>query len=203
MKGDDRGAMAEGPDLSGVAVRLRKPAYRYHQFQGSANGCGPTSLAIAVNALAGVEELEGAVMAREMDRIGLAWRAFPYIALSRIPGWATFPWGIVHHLRRRGVRAWWSPFGTVERLKRNLAEDRITMVAVGEPFRWKRGRYQGWAHVKVVYGYEAGRGWLFVDPGVRRTGSPEALEYHGLSWQGEEAFLGQWANVLRVYIEVG
>lgn len=195
--------MARVPDLTGVAVRLRKPVYRYHQFQGPTNDCGPTSLVIAVNALAGVGELEGAVMAREMNRFRLAWRAFPYIGLSRIPGWATFPWGIVHQLRERGVRGRWGPFGTVDRLLRNLSEDRITIVAVGEPFRWEKGRYRGWAHLKVVYGYGAGRGFLFVDPAMRPTGSPDAMEYHGLSWQGESEFLRQWANVLRVYIEVG
>lgn len=195
--------MARAPDLAGVTVWLRTPVYRYHQFQGPTNDCGPTSLAIAANALAGVGELEGAVMAREMDRIGLAWRAFPYLALSRIPGWATFPWGIVHHLRRRGVRARWGPFGTVNRLLRNLDEDRITIVAVGEPFRWERGKHRGWAHLKVVYGYGTGRGFWFVDPAVRPAGSVDALACHGLSWQAEMEFLRQWANVLRVYIEVG
>lgn len=196
-------AVTELLNLSGVAVRLRKPAYLFHQFQGSTNDCGPTSLAIAANTLAGVPEWEGALVAQDMDRIGLAWRAFPFVAPSRIPGWATFPWGMVHHLRKRGIRARWGLCGTAGRLQRNLLDDRITIVVVGEPLRWKQRKYHGWAHIKLTYGYAAGRGFLFVDPAVRSSGKPDGLERHGLSWHREEDFLRQWGNMLRTYVEVG
>ncbi len=195
--------MTEAPDLSGVPFRLRKPVYLHHQYQALTNDCGPTSLAIAANAFHGRDELTGPVVADDMDRLGLAWRAFPYLVPSRIPGWATFPWGIVHHLRKRGVPARWRPFGTVDRLRRNLLDDRITIVTIGEPLRWDRGKYRGWAHVKVVFGHMLGRGFLFVDPAVRRSDSPSRLEHYGLSWQREDEFLQQWRNLLRVYVEVG
>lgn len=191
------------PDLRGVAYRLRKPVYRHHQYQALTNDCGPTSLAIAANALLGCEELSGAMVAQEMNRLGLAWRAFPYLAPSRIPGWATFPWGIVHHLRRQGISARWRLFGTVDGLRRNLIDDRITIVTIGEPLRWNGTEYQGWAHVKVVFGYVPGRGFLFVDPAVDRSDNPTRLEYHGLSWQPEDEFKRQWRNLLRIYVEVG
>lgn len=195
--------VAEPLDLSLVALRLRKPVYRYYQYQALTNDCGPTTLAIAANTLWGREELQGPTVAREMNRIGLAWRAFPYIGPSRIPGWATFPWGLVHHLRKRGLRARWHPFGSLDRLRRNLLDDTITVVIVGEPLRWENRGYRGWAHYKVLFGYEAGRGLLFVDPAVKRPKDPRRIEHHGLSWQGEAEFLRQWANLLRLYIEVG
>ncbi|MEA3375915.1 MAG: hypothetical protein U9R72_06930 [Chloroflexota bacterium] len=195
--------MKEAPDLSGVPFRLRKPVYRYHLYQGATNDCGPASLVIAANALSEHEDLKGAMVAGEMNRLGLAWRAFPYVMPSRIPNWATFPWGIVHGLRERGIRARWRPFGTLERLRRNLLEDQITIVMVGEPLHWEGGRYRGWAHAKVVFGHLAGRGFLFVDPAIRRAGNPNRLEYHGLAWQREDEFLDQWRNLLRVYVEVG
>jgi hypothetical protein len=195
--------VAETPDLSGVPFRLRKPVFRYHQYQGDTNDCGPTSLAIAANAVRGREVLEGETVAEEMNRFGLAWRAFPYVMLSRIPGWATFPWGIVHYLRKQGIPARWRPFGTVERLRKNLLGNQLTIVMVGEPLRWEGGRYQGWAHAKIVFGHIAGHGFLFVDPAVRRPENAKRIEHHGLSWQREGEFLRQWRNLLRVYVEVG
>jgi len=199
----EQDAMRATPDLSGVPFRLRKPVYQYHQYQGVTNDCGPTCLAIAANAVRGREELEAVRVAQEMNRLGLAWRAFPYLAVSRIPNWATFPWGIVHTLRKRGIPARWRPFGTVERLRKNLLEDQVTIVMVGEPLRWDGGRYRGWAHAKVVFGHVAERGFVFVDPAVRRSSDPNRLEYHGLTWQGLEEFVRQWRNLCRVYVEVG
>jgi len=196
-------AVADTLDLSGVPFRLRKPVFRYHQYQGNTNDCGPTSLAIAANAVRGREELEGESVAREMNRLGLAWRAFPYLMVSRVPNWATFPWGIVHYLRKRGIPARWRLFGTVARLRQNLLDDQLTIVMLGEPLRWEEGRYRGWAHAKVVFGHIAGHGFLFVDPAVRRSENPDRIEHHGLSWQREEAFLRQWGNLLRIYVEVG
>jgi hypothetical protein len=193
--------MAESLDLSGVAFYLSRPIYRHHQYQGNTNDCGPTSLAIAANALLGREAFQGPAVAKEMSRIALEWRPFPHVVVQRIPNWVTFPWGIVHYLRRHDVPARWGAFGTVERLRRNLLANRLTIVVVGEPLRWTRRRYAGWAHVKILFGYTPGRGFLFVDPGHSRTDDP--WKRHGLFWQGEEEFLRQWRNLLRVYVEVG
>lgn len=205
--------MAVTPDLSGVSLRLSKPVYRYHQYQGYTNDCGPTSVAITVNTLLGDRVLEGPDVAKEMSRLAFAWRPFPHIVVPRIPRWATFPWGIVYYLRKRGFRARWRPFGTLERLERNLRADRLTMVILGEPWRWsrvqtdalwpwKRWAYTGWAHVKILFGQLPGRGFLFVDPGYARAFNAERLEYHGLFWQNEETFMRQWRNLLRILIEV-
>ncbi|MGD2146635.1 MAG: C39 family peptidase [Anaerolineae bacterium] len=194
--------MAEPLDLSGVTYRLGRPVYRYHQYQGTTNDCGPTSLAIAANTLLGGERLHGPEVAKQMSRPSFEWRPVPHISLRRIPGWITFPWGIASYLRNRGLPARWHAFGTVDRLRQNLLRDRITLVAVGEPLRWRKWRYAGWAHIKVLYGYTPGEGFLFVDPGSPvRDNDPWAA--HGLFWQGEEAFHRQWRNLLRIYIEAG
>ena len=189
------------PDLSGVSMRLSKPVFHYHQYQGRTNDCGPTSVAIAVNAMEGRPLLEGTEVAREMSRLGFEWKPFPRFVLPRIPNWATFPWGIVYYLRKRGLQARWRPFGTLERLDRNLRSDRMTMVMVGEPWRWGGVSYAGWAHVKILFGRLPGRGLLFVDPGFRRSMKPDRLEFHGLFWQEEGEFLRQWRNLLRIYVE--
>lgn len=196
-----REGMAESPDLSDVVLYLSRPIYHYHQYQGLSNNCGPTSLAIAANALMGQEVFQGHTVAKEMNHVAFTWRPVPHVVVQRIPNWVTFPWGIVYYLREHAFPARWGLFGTVERLQRNLLTDRLTIVALGEPFRWKKGRYAGWAHLKVLFGHTPGRGFLFVDPGHNRTDAP--WKRHGLFWQGEETFVRQWRNLFRAYIEVG
>jgi len=194
--------MAVTPDLSGVPLRLSRPVYRYHQYQGNTNDCGPTSVAIAVNALLGRWALEGRSVAGEMSRIALEWKPYPHVVVPRIRNWVTFPWGIVDYVRRYGFSARWRLFGTLQRLERNLQSDLVTMVIVGEPWQLEKGSYSGWAHVKILFGRLPGRGLLFVDPGHPRSARPDRLEHHGLFWQGEDEFFQQWSNLLRIFIEV-
>lgn len=194
--------MADTPDLTGLPVHLNRQVFRYHEYQGDTNDCGPTSVAIAVNALLDRRALEGPVVAKEMSHVAFEWRPFPRPLIPRIPNWATFPWGVVHYLRKKGFRARWRPLGTLERLERNLRSDRITMVVTGQLWRWDAWRYHGWAHIKLLFGLVPGRGLIFVDPGQPRSSRPDRLEYHGLFWQDEETFLRQWRNLLRVFIEV-
>jgi hypothetical protein len=89
----------------------------------------------------------------------------------------------------------------LERLRQNLLANLITIVVIGEPLHWRKWRYAGWGHVKVLFGHTPGRGFLFVDPGYpRRPADPWAA--HGLFWQGEEEFWKQWRNLFQIYIEV-
>jgi hypothetical protein len=193
--------MSTLPDLVSVPLRLPTPVYDYHQYQGHSNDCGATSLAIAANALLGETRFDGDRVAQEMNE----WKkSFPGLFLPRIRGWATFPWGIVQYLRMVHVRARWRPFGTVERLRRNLHAGRMTLVAIGEPLRWQDRHYAGWAHFKVLFGYNPQRGFLFVDPGYDPTNYAfGSLERQGLFWQAEGEFKRQWRNLLGIYIEVG
>jgi hypothetical protein len=164
------------------------------------NDCGPTSLAIAANALLDREAFRGPDVAEEMSHVVFEWRPIPHLMVPRIPGWATFPWGIVHAFRKQGFGARWRLFGTAERLQRNLLANRITIVVIGEPLRWERWTYRGWAHFKILFGHTPGRGFLFVDPGYSLGG--DSWSRHGLFWQEEAAFLRQWRNMLRITIEV-
>lgn len=196
--------MAEMPDLSAVTFHLRTPVFHYHQYQGRTDDCGPTSLAIAANALLGEERFQGPVVAQEMNAPAFEVRPFPHFVVRRIHNWATFPWGIVHYLREHDIPARWSMMGTLNKLRRNLLDDRITIVILGEPWRWKKWCYKGWSHAKVLFGYAPGQGFLFVDPAhQRRPNNPDTWAQHGLFWQEEQEFLRQWRNVLRIRIEVG
>jgi len=196
--------MVATPDLSAVAVHLHTPVYRYHQYQGSTNDCGPTSLAIAANALLGEERFQGPRVSQDMNGLVFELRPFPHFVVQRIPNWATFPWGIAHYLRKHGIAARWLPLGREGRLHHNLLANQITLVIVGEPLRWEKGRYAGWGHVKVLFGYTPGRGFLFVDPAYqRRPDDPDPYRRYGLAWQEEKEFLRQWRNFFRICIEVG
>ncbi|MBS3751737.1 MAG: C39 family peptidase [Anaerolineales bacterium] len=192
-------------DIQTIPYRMEIPLHDYHQYQGEkTNDCGPTSLAIAANALLGEERFEKDQVAQEMNQPGFKVWPFPHFMVRRIQNWATFPWGIVHYLRQHGLKARWSPFGTPGKLLRNLEDDQITLVFVGEPWRWKDGDYDGWAHVKVLFGYQPGKGYVFIDPGCRkRTEDPKSWAVRGLFWEGEEAFLSNWRGLFRMYVDVG
>jgi hypothetical protein len=192
--------MSTLPDLGSVPLHLPFPVHDYHQYQGISNDCGPTGLAIAANTLLGEARFDGDRVAQEMSD----WRqSFPKLFLPRIRGWATFPWGIVQYLRLQHFRAHWRPFGTADRLRRNLQAGRMTLVAIGEPFRRQEQHYAGWAHFKILFGYHPERGWLFVDPGYDPTNyAIGSLERHGLFWQPDDEFKRQWRNLLGIYIEV-
>ncbi len=196
--------MAEELDLSGVTRHLRTPVYRYHQYQGETNDCGPTCAAIAANALLGEVRFQGAEVAREMNRPAFEARPLPHVVVRRVPNWATFPWGITHYLGQHGIPARWRLLNPVETLGRNLREDRISIVMLGQPLRRRGWRYAGWSHAKILFGHTPERGLLFVDPRYRRQ--PEAdnpWARWGLFWQKEREFLRLWRGLGRICIEVG
>ncbi len=187
--------MQKSFNLDAVASRLNTPLHKYHQYQGKTNNCGPTSLAIVANALWGQTRLQGPRVAQELSTPRFRVHPIPHLVVRRIPNWATFPWGIVDYLRQLEIPAHWAVGGTEEKLRRNLDAEQITMVIIGELWSWRGWRYTGWAHVKILYGFTPGRGYLFVDPASR--------DKHGLSWQTAEEFAQQWRNLFRSYIEVG
>ena len=192
------------PDLGGVAAHLRTQVYRYHQYQGRTNDCGPTSLAIVANSLLGEERFQGPLVAQDLNRVDVGIRPRPRLVVRRIPNWATFPWGIAAYLRDHGIPARWRPLGTLEGLRRNLLANRITIVTIGEPIHWKGRRYTGWAHTKVLFGHTPGQGFLFVDPAYSRNADDsDSWRRFGLTWQDEGEFLRQWRNMMRIAIEVG
>jgi len=180
-----------------VTYRMQKPLFKYHQYQGESQDCGPTSLAIAANACWEETRLEGGRVAEEMDHPVVHLLPYPRLVVYRIAGWATFPWGMVSYLRSGGIRARWRLFSRLEDLQSNLTSDLITLVTLGEPFLWDQG-YRGWSHYKVLYAHQPGDGFLFVDPAHERDSGEE----EGLSWQEEGEFLSLWRRMGRIRIEV-
>lgn len=189
-------------DLQTVSQRMTISLHDYHQYQGQSNDCGPTSLAIAANALLDAERYLKDKVAEDMNDPGFQVWPFPHFVVRRIRNWATFPWGLVHDAREHRFHARWRPFGTLARLQRNLDQDRVTLVFVGEPLRWKEGGYDGWAHVKVLFGYTPGKGWAFVDPGHSKGGDPDSWSALGIFWQDADDFLSAWRGLFRIYVEV-
>jgi hypothetical protein len=188
-------------NLEEVTYRLTFPLNEFHQYQGKTNDCGPTSLAIAANAYLGEERYQGTQVAEAMNRIAFELRPIPHLVVRRIRNWATFPWGIAHYLREIEIPARWAVFTQPEQLLERIQADRLTMVIIGEPWKWKKWKYKGWSHIKLLYGYTPGRGYLFVDPGSRKLG--DEWKRAGFFWQGEEDFLRLWRNMGRIRIEVG
>jgi hypothetical protein len=192
------------PNLELVKYHLRKPVYKYHQFQGSSNDCGPSSLSIAANAMLGKVRFKAPRVAEEMNDVAFEPRPIPHWVVRRVPDWATFPWGIVHYLRENNISARWSLFGTVEKLQANLQADLITIVIIGQPLLFKKWRPAGWSHAKTLFGHIPAKGFLFVDSAHKpRPDRPGTWAEHGLTWQDEKEFMKQWRSMLRIYIEVG
>ena len=196
------GSLKDDLPFSAHALVLPIPLHRFHRYQGDTNDCGPFCVAIAVNGLRGQVLLEGPTVARRMERLRWGRGLLPIPTLDKVPGWATLPWGLSDELRRHGFRARWRLFGTRDRLRRNLIDGRITIVAVGEPFRFVEGRWRGWAHLKLLYAWDPERGWAFADPGIApRPGDPWLAR--GIGWQDDGTFVRQWRRMLRFMVEVG
>ncbi len=179
------------PGKSRWAKQLSPPLPKWHVHQGETNDCGPFCAAIVANALRDAPVVSAPALARELER---APRDLHHILPDRIKGWATFPWGVVHALRKLGFQARWQMGASLERLRENLEHDRVSIVIVGEPFAFEGGKWQGWAHYKVLYAWDPEEGWAFVDPA--------ASEKQVFSYQDTEAFERQWKQVGRILIEV-
>jgi hypothetical protein len=188
-------------NLQEISYRLSEPVFAYHQYQGQTNDCGPTCLAIAANAARDENLFHGPDLAQQLNKIAFRWTPFPRPVVRRVPGWATFPWGMVDYLREESITARWSVLNPPEKLLNILLEDRLAVVVLGQPLRWKKWQYLGWSHYKILYGYTPGRGYVFVDPGRRKMG--DTWGQHGLFWQAEEDFLPLWRNMGRILVEVG
>src|SRR5512133_3005754 len=92
--------------LSTVSSAFTDQILAVHAWQGTSNDCGPFCTAMLIRA-AQHADIDPSVLARHMDHV--AWRGrMPVV--RRIPGWATFPWGVADVLRRYGIPATWKPF---------------------------------------------------------------------------------------------
>jgi len=111
-----------------------------------------------------------------------------------VRGWATFPWGVALALRQEGFRARWRVAASLRDLWANLNRGWATIVLVGEPFRRRNGKFDGWSHYKVLYAWDPEEGFAFVD-----TYAESDVVY---TYQTEQAFLREWTAMGRQLIEV-
>ena len=196
--------------MSGDAMpedTLQKPHEHYktdlflwHQFQGdNTNDCAAFSIAITGNALLNRPQFEGFRVAREMERVTLVRSPLPHLTLRKIPQWAALPWGVSGYLQSQHIPAKLNWFASVDHLLRNIREERLTIVILGDLLK-------GWGHAKVLYGYEpAGpqpqQGFYFIDPGYPKEYS-RPHQPLGVFWQDENEFKQQWNSLFRILIEI-
>lgn len=173
------------PDTQTRTARLSPRATAIlaaHQYQGPTNDCGPFSAAILVNALRGAN-LDGATLGREMThprRQGIV----PVI--RRLPGHATFPWGLVDVLRQHGLRASWRMLVRPDQLLTALEHGRIPVPILGA---WR----PAWAHYSILVAHDPERGWGFADSAYQRG---------GVVWRPADVFREQWRAFGRTAVEV-
>ena len=185
-----------------IPLVVPQPAYLYHAYQGDTNNCGPYSVAIAANAWAGEPRYDALEVAQAMNRPLFKAHPLPHWVLLRLPNGPSFPWGMAAYLAERlGIAAECRWRCDEALLQRNLAQGLLTIVFIGELLRFERLRYRGWAHAKVLYGYDPARGYAFVDPGYEHTADPWGAL--GVFWQTREDFLAGWRGMLRAAITLG
>jgi hypothetical protein len=155
-----------------------------HQFQGRSNDCGPFTAAMLVNGLRG-QALNARQLARALDRP--RWHGLRPV-VRRVPGWATFPWGVVDALRTYGLSARWRPLARMADLPAVLARGDVPVVILGS---WA---VPPWAHFLTVLAYHPRYGCGVVDP---------ALPAGELVWRSRAVFERQWRAMGRILITVG
>ena len=179
-----------------------KAVLDHHEFQGRTNDCGPFCVAMIVNAVmaqpvagtavtphpvAGTavtpHPVAGAAVAQETTRLG-SRGLLPVV--RRIPGSATFPWGLVDVLADHGLRASWRARGDEAGLRAILASQRLPIVALG-------GWRPLWGHWVVVLAHSPDLGWGLADPGTPGN---------DLVWLAEARFQGWWRALGRIVVDV-
>lgn len=172
---------------AGIRAAHSERVLSCHRFQGDSNDCGPFTVAMLVEGLTG-RGVDPSILARELDRPrwrGL-WRALPL--LRRIPGFATFPWGLVDALRQHGMRARWQRGGDEAELRGWLKASLGVVVLYGG---WSP---RPWAHYVVLLAEDPERGWGVADPG-----RPTAA----LRWIDRDSFARRWRRMGRVAVIAG
>jgi hypothetical protein len=153
----------------------------FHQYQGKTNDCGPYSASIIVSALK-KQILLGKSLSKYFDDYPVQLR-FPFF--FRIPGWATFPWGIAAALKQYGIRSKWNLLVSTKDLISALSQN-IVIVLTGSWFPLS-------GHYRILVAYDADKGWGFVDPAV-----PENV----IAWQNDADFQTTWKAMGRSVITI-
>jgi hypothetical protein len=127
---------------------------------------------MVANACAAIP-VDARALARALERP--AWLGIVPVVL-RLPGSATFPWGVATALRAQGLGARWRILLRESGLRRALRHGEIPLVVVG-------GWRPPWAHWLVVLAWDDDRGWGVADPAM-----PEGR----MDWVSAPVFRGRW-----------
>jgi hypothetical protein len=143
----------------------------FHQFQGKSNDCGPYSASIVISALK-KRILLGKSLSKYFDDYPIQ-RRFPFF--FRIPGWATFPWGITATLKQYGIKSKWKILNRKKDLISSLSQN-IIIVLTGSWFPLT-------GHYRIFAAYDPGKRWGFIDP---------AFQENVITWQKDTDFQSAW-----------
>lgn len=158
-----------------------------HRYQGDSNDCGPFTVAMMVEGMTGAV-VDPEALARDLGRPrwrGL-WGFLPL--LRRIPGFSTFPWGLVDALSSLGMRARWQRACTEAELRGWLGAGLGIIVLYGA---WSP---KPWAHYVVLLAEDPERGWGVADPD-RPTAE--------LRWIDHQTFARRWVAMGRIAVLAG
>lgn len=158
--------------MTTILSRHTQDLLNAHQCQGQTNNCGPFSATIVLNAVR-KKNFKGMELAEIMNTPRLRG-VMPVV--RRIPGWATFPWGVADILIQNGLRAGWRVNATLDDLRQALLLGKIPMPIYGE---WK----PLWAHIATLTAYDEEKGWGFVD-----SAQPDSKIY----WHSRDDFEPKW-----------
>lgn len=151
------------------------------QYQGMRNDCGPFTTATVLNAMKNLD-LDGIKLSEVMDKP--VFRGIVPV-VRRVPGWATFPWGMVDIFKEYGLKAHWRLFQKESQLIDWLETGVVVMPIIGE---W---RPKAWMHVMTLVAYDNGKGWGFANT---------QNNHHNVHWFEHEKFTGLWKNTGRLAV---
>jgi hypothetical protein len=153
------------------------------QYQGTSNDCSPYSTATVINALTD-ENLVGDELPKYFSKI--SWRAiFP---LPRgIPGFITFPWGMVDIFRDFDLNCSWRIRTPISYLKPTLETRKILMPMIGEL------RPKPWVHVMPLVAWHPEHGWGFANTQYTQK---------NINYRSDVDFREKWNNYVRILIEI-
>lgn len=152
------------------------------RHQGPSNDCAPYCAAMVLNGLLRAE-VDASSLARELDRPRRGGLFGLVPVPRRVPGSATFPWGLVDALRQGSraagaeLRVGWGALNRRDRLLAGLVRGWVLFPILGG---WQP---RPWGHVVVLVAWDPRLGYGLADPAAANADTV---------WLGESEFAKRW-----------